>query len=227
MRWARSYVVSRSEGFSAARVSPVSAGWAGLLVTALLAGCASARGVGGAAGAQARGGGDGDGDGDAYGDGDGNGAGRGGKGGVRFASGWTPDLTAALSRRRERAIDLGEGARGGGVRAWAWAWAGAPAVRFPSRVASVAFEVRVLPARRGAEIAGFVRDRDGNPVEARLRRADRAGGGAPPIFTSAQGNFHFRRVPAGLARVTMTVRTSRWRTRKPSPTTTPRIPGSP
>ena len=76
---------------------------------------------------------------------------------------------------------------------------------FPSRVASVAFEVRVKPPGQ-AEIAGFVRDRDGNPVERACVELTGAGDGArSPVFTSGQGNFRFTAVPAGLVRVTMTV----------------------
>ncbi len=76
---------------------------------------------------------------------------------------------------------------------------------FPGRVASVAFEVRVKPPGQ-AEIAGFVRDRDGNPVERACVELTGAGGAArSPVFTSGQGNFRFTAVPAGLVRVTMTV----------------------
>jgi hypothetical protein len=81
--------------------------------------------------------------------------------------------------------------------------AGAPRA-FPSRVASVAFEARVLPPGPG-EIAGFVRDRDGKPV-ARACVELSGGGAAPaPVFTPAEGSFRFVGVPAGLVRVTMTV----------------------
>jgi hypothetical protein len=76
---------------------------------------------------------------------------------------------------------------------------------FPARVASVAFDVRVRPPGQ-AEIAGFVRDRDGNPVGRACVELMAPGGRVTsPVFTSGQGNFRFTRVPAGLARVTMTV----------------------
>jgi hypothetical protein len=75
---------------------------------------------------------------------------------------------------------------------------------FPTRVASVAFDVRVLPPGP-VEVAGFVRDRDGNPVARACVELTAAGASRSPVFTSPQGDFRFTRVPAGRARVTMTV----------------------
>jgi hypothetical protein len=75
---------------------------------------------------------------------------------------------------------------------------------FPSRVASVAFEVRVSPPGPG-EIGGFVRDRDGKPVARACVELSGAGAGRAPVFTPAEGSFRFVDVPPGLARVTMTV----------------------
>jgi hypothetical protein len=75
---------------------------------------------------------------------------------------------------------------------------------FPTRVASVAFDVRVLPPGQ-AEIVGFVRDRDGNPVGRACVELSAGGSARSPVFTSPQGDFRFTRVPAGQARVTMTV----------------------
>jgi hypothetical protein len=92
--------------------------------------------------------------------------------------------------------DRGSGSAEAGVR-------GGEGRPFPSRVASVAFEVKVGVG--GAEIAGFVRDRDGNPVGRACVELAAPGAARTPIFTSAQGNFRFTRVPAGLVRVTMTV----------------------
>jgi len=68
----------------------------------------------------------------------------------------------------------------------------------------VAFDVRVVPPGP-AEIAGFVRDRDGNPIARACVELAVAGQARAPIFTTVQGNFRFIRVPAGRARVTMTV----------------------
>jgi hypothetical protein len=68
----------------------------------------------------------------------------------------------------------------------------------------VAFDVRVLPPGP-VQIAGFVRDRDGNPVARACVELAIPGVPADPVFTSAQGDFRFPRVPAGTARVTMTV----------------------
>ena len=76
---------------------------------------------------------------------------------------------------------------------------------FPSRVASVAFEARVLPPGP-EEIAGFVRDRDGKPVaRACVELSGEGAARTPPVFTPAEGSFRFVGVPAGLVRVTMTV----------------------
>jgi hypothetical protein len=77
---------------------------------------------------------------------------------------------------------------------------------FPSRVASVAFDVQVHPPGQ-AEIAGFVQNRDGRPVDRACVELDAGGSksGPSPVFTSVQGNFQFARVPAGKARITITV----------------------
>jgi hypothetical protein len=121
--------------------------------------------------------------------------------------------SAAVGRSRARAAGAevekaesvvdGAAVAGSGVRVGEGS--GGQRGRFPERVASVAFEVRIHPPGE-TEVAGFVRDRDGNPVGRACVELSAAGGVArPPVFTSGQGNFRFAGVTPGLVRVTMTV----------------------
>jgi hypothetical protein len=117
------------------------------------------------------------------------------------------DQIAAADPEAAAPASAGLPARAGGAAAPAGGPAPPPAGApraFPSRVASVAFEARVLPPGPG-EIAGFVRDRDGKPVARACVELSGGGAARAPVFTPAEGSFRFVGVPAGLVRVTMTV----------------------